>query len=378
MTTEGTGVEPSSAMTPEQMMELARGHQAAGELTRAQALYREVLRSAPGQPDALTMLASVGYQLGDDAGAAAQVDAAIAAYRRMLLSAPNNHGVRAALANLLLARQRRAEAEAVIAKAAVAFNPIRASQAEFDARRRRGRERGLPGILINALPKSASESIWNRLAQGLGIAQGHISIGLFPDCLAVPYRVREFSRGGMAAKEHLPATTHNVAALAEAGVERVIVHVRDPRQALLSWAHFLEGDVRKRLLAPLWRKTTPPADFFRQPFATQLDWHIEHYLPIIVRFIDDWVEAGGSPAAGISVKFLTFEAFKADASGYFDELLAFFGIDPVLYAAEAEAEAIHLRKGAVDEWRGVFTAEQAARIWQRIPARLAEMFSWSP
>ncbi|MCH7911263.1 MAG: hypothetical protein IIB38_16815, partial [Candidatus Hydrogenedentes bacterium] len=92
--------------------------------------------------------------------------------------------------------------------------------------------------------------------------------------------IRELGQGGVSAKEHLPATRHNLATLAQAGVDRVVLHLRDPRQSLLSWAHFLEGDVRKRLLAPIWRKTTPRAGFFRQPLAAQIDWHIDHYLPI--------------------------------------------------------------------------------------------------
>ena len=77
-------------------------------------------------------------------------------------------------------------------------------------------------------------------------------------------------------------------------------------------AHFLEGDVRKRLLAPLWRKTSPAAAFFDEPFEVQLDWHIDHYLPIAARFIEQWIDASAAPDCGVAVKFLTFEAFKDD------------------------------------------------------------------
>ena len=368
----------SGPMSAEQAMDMARGHQLAGELDQARALYLRVLRASPNHPDALTLLGSTAYQLGDDETAAAHVDTAIRGYRRMLIGAPDNPALRAQLANLLLARDRRAEAETVIDKAMVPFNPVRSSQAEFDARRRDARARGLPGMLINALPKSASESIWNRLAEGLGLAQGHISLGLFPDCLTIPYRARELGRGGMAAKEHLPATPHNLSVLARSGVDRVVVHVRDLRQATLSWAHFLEGDVRKRLLAPLWRKTSPAAAFFDEPFEVQLDWHIDNYLPIAARFIEQWIDAGEAPDCGVAVKFLTFEAFKDDPDCYMDAILAFYGIATEGFRHDAEAEVVHLRKGAVDEWRGVFSAAQAARAWRQIPPRMAERFAWRP
>ncbi len=366
------------AMTLEQAMDAARRAQAAGALDRARSMYEEILRFAPERADALSMLASIAFQEDRPDEAAALVDRAIAVYRRMLIGAPNNGGLRAALANLLLARERGAEAEAVIARALLPFNPVRASPAEFEARRRAGRERGLPGMVINALPKSASESIWNKLANGLGIAQGHITIGLFPDCLVVPHRARELARGGMAAKEHLPPTPHNLEALARAGLDRIVVHVRDPRQATLSWAHFLEGDVRKRLLAPLWRKTSPEAAFFRRPFAEQLDWHIDHYLPIALRFIESWVEVAEARPHGLRVKLLDFETFKTDPDAYFDAFLDFYGIDRSLFRRDAEAETVHLRAGRIDEWREALSPEQAARAWAHIPPALAERFAWTP
>ncbi len=366
-----------NAFTPEQALHAARGHHAAGDLEAARAMYRRVLELTPGHPDALAMLGSIAYQSGDDdEAAAAQVDAAIAGYRRMLLRAPDGHAIRAALANLLLARGHAAEAEAVIAKAQFDFVPVRATAAEFEARRRAAKDRGLPPILINAVPKSASESIWNRIAAGLGMAQGHISLGLFPDCLAIPHRVRGLAGGGVAAKEHMPATPYNLTTLAAGGVDRVVVHLRDPRQSTLSWAHFLEGDVRSRLLAPLWRKTTPGAALFRLPFEAQIDWHIDSYLPIVMDFVDGWVAAGEASDNAVAVAFLSFETFKRDPGAYFGEVLAFHGIDPAAFADDANAEVIHLRKGAVDEWREVFTPEQQERAWQRIPPHLAERFGW--
>ena len=364
------------AITSSQAMDEARRRHLAGDLAGARTLYRQLLEVEPHQPDVLTMLASIAYQSAEDAAGADMVEQAIAEYRRRLSINPSHDAMRAALANLLLARQRPAVAEAVIGKAALGLRPMRSTRDEFEQRRRHGRDAGLPPILINALPKSASESIWNKLANGLNIAQAHVSIGLFPDCLAVPHRVRELGQGGVSAKEHMPASRHNLRSLAEAGVDRVVVHIREPRQSLLSWAHFLESDVSKRLLAPIWRKTTPRAEFFRRPFATQIDWHIDHYLPIVIRFIEEWVAARDDDSSGVSVRFLTFEEFRTDPSGYFEAFLDFYGIDQGLFAPDAEAEVVHLRKGALDEWRDCFTPEQADRAWGLIPAALADEFCW--
>ena len=165
------------AMTFSQAMDEARRRHQAGEFDGARALYRQVLELEPNQPDALTMLASIAYRTDEVEQAAALIERAVAEYRRRLSASPHNHALRAALANLLLASERPAVAEAVIAKAALGLRPMRSTQDEFESRRDYGRDAGLPPMLINALPKSASESIWNKLANGLNLAQAHISLG---------------------------------------------------------------------------------------------------------------------------------------------------------------------------------------------------------
>ena len=368
--------------TLQEAMEAARARHGAGALEEARGMYLRILRAAPNNPEALTLLASIAYQLDDDQGGAALAGRATAAYRKLLLGARADaqfdSGLRAALANLLLSQGRHAEAEAVIARVRLPFNPVRATIEEFETRRRLGRKNGLPGILVNALPKSASESIWNRLAEGLGIAQGHISLGLFPDCMTIPSRARELARGGMSAKEHLAATPYNLGALSAAGIDRVLVHVRDPRQAMLSWAYFLRDDVSRRLLAPLWRKTTPRAAFMGRPLGEQLDWHIDHYLPLAIDWIAGWREAKRAGSGGIAVTIATFEEFKADPDAYFARALDFFAINHNAFTHDAGAEAVHLRKGSVDEWREVLGEEQRGRAWRKIPRELAEAFGWQP
>ena len=158
----------------------ARQFQADGELDRAKRGYGEVLARVPHHAESMTMLASIAYQQGDDTQAEAYLDRSIEVYQAVLEHMPKMVRARAPLVNLLLARGRVAEAEALMAGLELRLNPIRASSKEFTQRRRASIERGLPAMLINTLPKSASESIWNKLAQGLGMAQGHLSVGLFP------------------------------------------------------------------------------------------------------------------------------------------------------------------------------------------------------
>ena len=364
-------------LSPAEAFETGRRYQAAGDLEQAKRHYGHVLLRIPHHAEALTMLASIGYQQGDEVQATAYIDRAIKIYRQVIAQMPENLSVRGPLVNVLLARGQNALAEDYIGDLLLPLNPIRATPQDFVRRRKVGIEQKLPAMLINTLPKSASESIWNRLAEGLRMAQSHLSLGLYPDCCLVPARVASAAEGGLIAKEHIPATPFNLKQLADKGIDKLVFHVRDPRQATLSWAHFVESDVSMRLMAPIWRKIVPPAGVLRSPLPELIDWCIDHYLPVAIQFMRGWTELRQNREQPIDVLFLTFEQFRTDPEGYFTSVLDFYGIAPERFAAEAEAEVVHLRRGLIDEWREVFTHEQQERAWRQIPADMAETFGWT-
>ena len=366
----------TSQVPPERSFILARQLQAQGRLAEARDVYEKLLKKIPNHPQSLTMMASICYQLSEDLQAEAYVDRAIEVYQEALERVPNDVGFRASLMTLLLARGAREKAEQQALGLDLPINAVRASTREFFERSRSGVERGIPLLLINTVPKSASESIWNQLAEGLGIAQGHLSLGLYPDCCLLPHRVMAAVQGGMIAKEHLPATPFNLGLLAHHDIDRIVYHVRDPRQVALSWAHFVKDDISMRLMAPLWRKIVPPAGVLKSDFAVLLDWCIDHFMADLMGFISGWLEVDRDPNQQIKLKFLSFEQFLAEPQAYFNEVLDFVGVERALFAADAEAEVVHLRKGESDEWRAVFTKPQRERAWSLIPREMAEAFGW--
>ncbi|MEM7223040.1 MAG: hypothetical protein AAF495_08695 [Pseudomonadota bacterium] len=360
----------------EQEFRAARKSQAEGYLDQAKRQYGEVLARVPHHAESMTMLASIAYQQSQEAQAEAYLDRAIGVYLAVLERMPKMVRARAPVINLLLARGRQAEAEALMPELELRLNPIRATPKEFTQRRRYGQERGLPAMLVNALPKTASESIWNKLAQGLGIGQGHITIGLFPRCILVPLRVQAALEGGFIAKEHLPATPFNIKTLADHGLTKTVCHLRDPRQATLSWAHFVRDDVSIRMLAPIWRQIVPPAEVLKAHFPVIVDWCIDNYLPLLTQFLADWIALEQRPDSPVEVRFLTFESFLKAPDDYIQNVLSLYDIDPKHFRAEAESKIVHLRKGQTDEWRSVFTVSQQERAWSLIPDDMAARFGW--
>ena len=355
---------------------LAQTKHVAGELDAARRIYEQVAGAKPDHIESLVMLASIAHRQGRDGEGRAKLAKAIDLLRAVVQRQPEDMRSRAMLTNLLLAQDRSGEAEALMAGLILPLNPMRADPEQFNARRSTSMARGLPTVIISTLPKSASESIWNRLTEGLGLAQCYLSLGLFPECCLVPSRVAEAAKGGVAVKEHIGPTAHNIATLQGAGIDRLIVHHRDPRQAALSWAHFARDDVAQRIMGPLWRKIVPPAEVLGADMAGLLDWCIDRYLPHQIAFLAKWREVAAQADPPLSVLFMSFESFLSAPDDYFARALEFYGIEASEFEAGAEAEVVHLRKGETDEWRGVFTEAQRERAWALIPPEMARAFGW--
>ena len=346
---------------------------AAGRVLEVDAFLNRLAAAVPGHPDVLGLLAVARYRTGNDAEGDAAADQAIAALERHVAAMPDDTARRAQLANLLLARGRTDRAEAHLPWLDLPFNPIRMAADAFETRRQASAAHHRSTLVLASMPKAASETVWHRLAIGLGMAQGHVSLGLFPHCRLLPRRLE--AGAGVMAKEHIGPAPFNLAALQAAGVDRVFVHVRDPRQALLSWAHFVRDDVGRRLNGPLWRTTVPPVSVLQGPMAALIDWCIDHYLPHLVAFIDGWTAVRDRADAPVRVEIVTFEAFVADHAAYLRRALAFWDIDAGSFDLEAEAGDIHRRRGAVDEWRTVFSPAQVDRATRALSPATAAIIS---
>lgn len=357
-----------------------------GELRAAREAFDHVRMLAPEHPTALTMLGSIAYQEGEDALGEIYLDRAIAFYESAARdhgTGPGRAGLIGPLANLLLARNREREIDArldpLLDDLDLPFNRLGQTAEAFATTRSRAVEQGLATVLICTVPKSASETLWNRLAAGLGLPQTHLGIGLFPRCRLLPKRLEAAVAGGLMAKEHIRPTAANLAALEQHGPSRLIVHQRDPRQAMLSWAHFVHDDVAHRPMGPIWRDLVPPASVLAGGIETVVDWSIDHALPWFVAFAAEWAALANQPRRRPMLHFSTFEQFVADADAVIDDILRFLAIPADrfdLRAAELAPDA-HWRMGRTDEWRQVLDRRQRARARDALPPALASRFGWA-
>ena len=234
-----------------------------------------------------------------------------------------------------------------------------------------------PPMLVVTLPKSGSIYLHRALRDGLGKREiPHNVAGRLPhvgiELTALPRLIG--ARGIIVA--HYSPSQPNIAEIGTR-LDRMIVHVRDPRQAMISWCHFL----------PAYAAGTDPAEaalyglpegFGTWEESAQLDWLIDHHFALWVDWIQGWHQATSEGWLSTRVLFTRHEDLVADRVKFFERILRFYDIDPILFKAPPlphRGEA-NFRSGETQEWRRVMTPEQQARVNALLPRRLADVFDW--
>jgi len=232
-------------------------------------------------------------------------------------------------------------------------------------------------ILLNTMPKSGSVYVQKSLAKILGLRTMYIGnqYGLIDqidvkDALA-------FSSGGFVSQNHLAPSPENLQILQHFKL-KMVLHLRDPRQALLSWIHYLHyitggNDTSEQLLY-----VTPrtPFGYFEFSLSRQIDWQIDNYMPQLVAWATRWVEI--ADRGTIPILITHQNDLRLEEKTFFDAILAFYRID-LDYALPNLARTMdetHFRKADPMEWRRTFMPAQAIRATSLISESLGKRFGW--
>ena len=252
--------------------------------------------------------------------------------------------------------------------------------ATIAARLRDARVEAAPPMLLAALPKSGSVFVFQGLTDGTG--KGRVSGvqgGAFPNFTVCQPGLIWLTSYRLATHTHLaPSRTNLIELSVRFKLDRMIVHVRDPRQALISWFHFLPSVIR--VLDPSQQlHYDVPEDYLSWPEPRQLDWQIEHFLPWFVDWIIGWLDAHRQPWFETRILYTSFEDMVSNTRGFFDRILEFYDIDRACFTYP-ETPHVHgdrnFRRGLIDEWRTALSPEQIERASAAIPDRLYDRFGW--
>lgn len=255
---------------------------------------------------------------------------------------------------------------------------------DFFEKQCQAQRRGLPSLFINTIPKTGSEYITSKMAEGLNLPRIRICHPqLQQDLDVVPAAVRIFSQGGALAKEHLPCTLYNLEQLQMNGFRKFIIHSRDPRQQMLAEMFPNINNLKAKcgheynvLLKRGW-----PVDFASWPLEEQIDFAIEKTIPYWTNFLEAWIDFSAT-RDNLEIKFTSYESFTKNQTAFFQDILAFYEIDKSLFDwhvldVGVEKGRYNFRVGKVDEWRDLFSKRQVERAWKMIPDSVKKLLALS-
>lgn len=251
-----------------------------------------------------------------------------------------------------------------------------------EARLRLRRSR-VPAVYVAALPKSASVHIVTKLADGLSKKSNSDGSGSFPDYFVTPQLLNRIVLSRAVVHSHVDGKSYNIHELGDRyGIRKLVVHVRDPRQMLISWTHFMASVIEH--VDPVQRiHYGLPEDFLQRSFDEQLALNVDLIFPRVIAWVESWLAVSNDPAAPVDVLFTTFEEMRNDENRFFERILEFYDVAPDLFAVSesfvsAKAGTANFRRGETDEWRRVCTPAQIETMNALITDEMRDRFGWMP
>lgn len=239
-------------------------------------------------------------------------------------------------------------------------------------------EKKIEGIIFNTLPKSGSVFISRTLALSLGIEfrTQAIAHGFFPNYFLIPNQLERIKHGNAIRQEHFDANPVNLRLLREC-TDRLIINLRDPRQATLSWLHHCNKLRTIHKNGVNYTVHNEPEGYDEWTLQKQLDWHIEAHLASSANWIRGWLKEKNNP--DLKIHFSTFENFVNNPVEYFETIVDFLDIPHSLFKLTLAEKTTdnNFRLGKTDEWNTVYSEDQKKRAVELIGMDILETFGWN-
>lgn len=159
---------------------------------------------------------------------------------------------------------------------------------------------------------------------------------------------------------------------------KLIVHVRDPRDALISWMSYVERHKHHKFTLSL-VYPPPPPEYWGWDFERKADWQIDRFYMYCIEWIESWLYAQ-NPNPELDILFTTFEDMVEDPLGFWKEIVAFYGEDPDSFTEENLKEIYrgqyHFDREDVGIWRDQLTDEQKSRVNSLLSDSVLNYFGW--
>lgn len=176
----------------------------------------------------------------------------------------------------------------------------------------------------------------------------------------------------------------------------MILHVRDPRQAMISWMYYLINRGKKfqngihpdQKLTLMYYKY--PRNLTDLTIEEQIDWHIKNYYTENIKWIKSWVDFeknfiidlnSQKIKFNLNILFTTYETFVKNPIDFIYKILKFYNTENIEIKRKLvyrdENKIPNFRKGEVDEWKKILTSNQIQKVNSLLDKDLINKFNWS-
>jgi hypothetical protein len=227
--------------------------------------------------------------------------------------------------------------------------------------------KALPSVALVTQPKSGSVTVGNIFNSGFNLPSVAYSLVYVE---VIQSWAEDYARGGACYVTHLDPAPQNIDRLKRAGIGKIIVHVRDPRQILLSMIHHVSRyeENRPALLRNAFSKWNVSAQI----------WELMDFYMRRIRWLQGWLEAESQ----LNIMFSTFEDFVRDRHAFVERYVEFYGAPREHFSLERAVRVApetddHFRVGLVDEWRKVFPRSDTELLSACLPRAIKKRFGWT-
>lgn len=230
-------------------------------------------------------------------------------------------------------------------------------------------------IPITTLPKSGSAYIYLTLSTALNLRPERISTSSNGMDFIDNERLQNLMEfGGWVSQGHFHPTYQNLAAL-NANIKKLIIHIRDPRETVLSWAHYLSQPIAIKNL----EINEKYKNISQLSFEEKIEKTIDIFYPGQINYINSWVEAIENRSVRFECLVLNHTLLKENPKDYFKKITDFFEINQnfEIFPIPPEKGKLHFRESNKNEWRDVLSKSQIHRLNLLMNKKIAKKFDWT-
>lgn len=242
-----------------------------------------------------------------------------------------------------------------------------------------------PNIILISMPKSGSTFLVSALQNNLHYKRRNIVSPYYGQKNYNSSLAAFFATPSLIAKEHYRAPNSRASdkidfmspieiSYLKKYTNKIVIHARDPRQAMLSLVHHILEDPKSIFIAAELRPW-----FDTQTFYKKIDWGIDNLLPSLVAWLEDWMklkDQEDNSRNGIKILVTTYDELISDDKLLYAKILDFYQIAHLDYIAPKKDSRVRYRVGNPKEWQSACSPTQQKRIAQIVPRDLLQRFGW--